>query len=68
MSSSSEASNRSRLERALASLKRRMLGEDQQPGEYYKPLPILHSAFESQYADSSRSWVRPHGPRRDHYY
>jgi hypothetical protein len=66
--SSSEAGKRSTLERLFASLRRRMRGADQQPGEYFKPLPILHSAFESQQMGSSRSWVRPHGPRCDHYY
>jgi hypothetical protein len=58
--SSSEAGNHSRLERLFAALRRRMLGEDQKPGEYFKPLPIVHSAFESQHMES-RSWIRPHG-------
>jgi hypothetical protein len=58
---------RNKLERAFASLQRRLRGEDQKPAEYFKPLPILHSAFESKHMDS-RSWVRPHGPRRDRYY
>jgi hypothetical protein len=48
---------RSRLERLFAA---RMLGGDQKPGEYFKPLPIVHSAFESQHMES-RSWIRPHG-------
>jgi hypothetical protein len=37
---------RSKLERAFASLKRRLRGEDQKSTEYFKALPILHSAFE----------------------
>jgi hypothetical protein len=62
--SSSEAG---KLERLFASLWRRMLGEDQKPGEYYKPFPIFYEPPPSQQMNS-KSWIRPRGPRRNHYY
>jgi hypothetical protein len=58
---SNEEDKRGRLERAFASLRRRMRGEDQKPGEYFKPVAILHSAFESKQQPINPLTGRPFG-------
>jgi hypothetical protein len=63
--SNGEGGERSRLERLFASLRRRMLGEDQKPGEWYKPFPIFYEPPPSQQRRNSESWVRPHGRAGD---
>jgi hypothetical protein len=59
--SGGEADKRSKLEQAFASLWRRMRGEDQKVGEFYKPFPIFYEPPPSQRRRSSGSWIRPHG-------
>jgi hypothetical protein len=51
-----------KLERVLAAIRKRLHG-DQTPGEYYKPEKIYHSALEPS---EQRSWIRPHGPRKQY--
>ena len=52
----------SRLERLFASLWRRMRGEDQKVGEYFKPFPIFYEPPPLQRKDN-KTWISPHGRR-----